>query len=288
MDGRQPEFPQSGLSSPYAPYSGHQSEASSADQASAVQYPPNQDYKPQNFSASATPNPEYGLPQSARSGSFPEYIQRPYPDGQQNRYPTSAQGGHAPMAQTSSPSHSTPNGHHSHGHTPSNPKSNGDVPIDPSIQQSSPTYPPSHNYSPYPPQHEMQPQYAGQPMAYGRPDWAGQYQQPMYPHSPATTGGAPPGMVAHTVPRPPAVGVARWPRDINITTDLFTGRASTIDGVFIRTNPGCATTQASATSLRRDRKDVQVWVEWLREGVRHAEPPKCACDDARTRAEAHT
>lgn len=42
-------------------------------------------------------------------------------------------------------------------------------------------------------------------MAYGRPDWAGQYQQPMYSQSPATTGGAPPGMVAHTVPRPPAV-----------------------------------------------------------------------------------
>lgn len=43
-------------------------------------------------------------------------------------------------------------------------------------------------------------------MTYARPDWAGHYQQPMYGHSPATTGGAAPNMAAHTMPRPPAVG----------------------------------------------------------------------------------
>jgi len=176
MDGRQPEYPQSGLSSPYAPY-GPQSEGSSADQ-SAVQYQPagQQDYKSSNFSSSATPESTYGLPQSARSGSFPEYIQRSYADGQQSRYPAAAQSN---MAQTSNPS----------------------------IAQSSPSYPPPHNYSPYPPQHDM-PQYAGQPMtSYGRPEWAGQYSSPMgYGHSPATTGGAAPNMAAHAIPRPPAGG----------------------------------------------------------------------------------
>jgi hypothetical protein len=208
MDGRQPEYPQSGLNSPYATYNGHHSEGSSADQASAVQYQPSQDYKSSNFSSSATPNSDYGLPQSARSGSFPDYIQqRSYTDPQQNRYPASATGGHAGMAQTSSPSLSMPNGRELKGHTPNNAKSDGDVPIDPSIAQSSPTYPPPHNYSPYPPQQEIS-QYAGQPMHYGRPDWAGHYPQPMYGHSPATSGGGAPGMVAHTMPRPPPVGGA--------------------------------------------------------------------------------
>lgn len=43
--------------------------------------------------------------------------------------------------------------------------------------------------------------------SYGRPEWAGQYQQPLgYGHSPATTGGAAPNMAAHAIPRPPAVG----------------------------------------------------------------------------------
>ncbi|KAK3679338.1 hypothetical protein LTR78_000899 [Recurvomyces mirabilis] len=208
MDGRQPEYPQSGLSSPYAPYNEHQSEGSSADQSSAVHYQPGQDYKSSNFSSSATPNSEYGLPQSARSGSFPEYIQqRTYAEGQQqpSRYPTS-QGAHAAMAQTSSPSQPMLEGLPTNGHVQNNRNSDGDVPIDPSIAQSSPTYPPTHGYSPYPPQNEMPPQYQGQGMQYGRPDWAGHYQQPMaYGHSPATTAGAVQGTVAH-IPRPPAVG----------------------------------------------------------------------------------
>ncbi|KAK5118047.1 hypothetical protein LTR62_004093 [Meristemomyces frigidus] len=219
MDGRQSEYPQSGSSSPYAPYEEHQSEDSSADQSSAVHYQPGQDYKPSNFNSSATTNSEYGIPQSARSGSFPEYIQRSYADGQQHqsRYSTS-QGAHASMAQTSSPSQSAPGGLAANGHAQDNRISDGDVPIDPSIAQSSPTYPPPHGYSPYPPQHEMPPQYQGHPMY--RPEWAGQYQQPMaYGHSPATTAGAVQGAVAH-IPRPPAVGnapQAAYPQHSNWT-----------------------------------------------------------------------
>ncbi|GAB7363130.1 hypothetical protein MBLNU230_g3419t1 [Neophaeotheca triangularis] len=217
MDARQPEYSQSGLSSPYAPYNGHQSEASSADQASAVQYQPTpaQDYKQSNFSSSATPNSEYGLPQSARSGSFPEYIQRSYADTQgqppQQRYQPSAPGGPPPMAQTSSPSLHMPDGQHMNGHASNNQKSDGGVAIDPTIAQSSPTYPPPHQYSPYPPQHEM-PQYQAQPMpGYARPEWAGpQYAQQMQYNSPATTGGAAPNMVAHTMPRPPTVYTASF------------------------------------------------------------------------------
>ncbi|TLD06786.1 hypothetical protein E2P81_ATG10659, partial [Venturia nashicola] len=211
MDARQqPEYPQSGLSSPYAHYNnGHQSEDNSADQASAVQYPAGQEYKPSNFSSSATPDSSYGIPpQSARSGSFPEYIQRPYADGTPNRYQSSAQGNHAAMAQTSSPSLPMPDGQQPNGNASQhNMKSDGDVPIDPSIAQSSPSYPPPHNYSPYPPQQEMPQQYAAHPM-YARPEWApGQYPQPMqYGHSPSTSGGAPPAMVAHHIPRPPPGG----------------------------------------------------------------------------------
>lgn len=216
MDARQPqqEYPQSGLSSPYAHYNGHQSEGNSADQASAVQYPAGQEYKPSNFSSSATPDSSYGLPpQSARSGSFPEYIQRSYAEGQPNRYQSSAQGNHAAMAQTSSPSLPMPDGQQPDGNA-SQHKSDGDVPIDPSIAQSSPSYPPPHNYSPYPPQQqEMPQQYAAHPM-YARPEWPpGQYQQAMqYGHSPATSGGAPPAMVAHHIPRPPPVSTTRLTR----------------------------------------------------------------------------
>ncbi|RMY28739.1 hypothetical protein D0865_15687, partial [Hortaea werneckii] len=212
MDARQPEYPQSGLSSPYAPYNGHLSEGSSADQASAVQYTPGQDYKSSTFSSSATPNSEYALPpQSARSssGAFPDYVRSAYPDSAAGRYQAPAHSGNA-MAHTSSPSISMPpDGHPSNGQPNNNRNSDGDVPIDPSIAQSSPTYPPTQHYSPYPPQHEM-PQYPGQPMTQNRPEWAGYYQQPPmgYSHSPATTGGAAPNMVAHVPRPPPAVGSA--------------------------------------------------------------------------------
>ena len=276
MDARQSEYPQSGLSSPYAHYNGHQSEGNSADQASTVQYPAGQDYKPTNFSSSATPDSSYGLPpQSARSGSFPEYIQRGYAEGQPARYQPSAQGNHAAMAQTSSPSLSIadgqqPSGNASQHHT----KSDGDVPIDPSIAQSSPSYPPPHNYSPYPPQQQEMPQYAAHHM-YARPEWTpGQYSQPMqYGHSPATSGGAAPGMVAHHMPRPPPVcfhasftrfriRVAFLAREF-AHTNASLGRSPPLHRVLICSHSRRTAAQASQTALRRDRENVQVWLEWL-------------------------
>ncbi|TID25363.1 c2h2 transcription factor [Venturia nashicola] len=206
MDGRQTEYPQSGLSSPFNAYREQDSEDNSADQASAAQYPQGQDPRGANFSSSATPTSEYGIPpSSARSGSFPEYIQR------QQHYTPAGQG--APvggMAQSQSPSQSGPDGHAS-SHNSNNMRSDADVPIDPSIAAASPTYPPQHQYSPYQPQHEMSHYPAAHPGVYGRPDWAspGQYQQPS-PHMPhyghsASTGPPTPGMVS-PVQRPPTGG----------------------------------------------------------------------------------
>merc|ERR1711881_802109 len=157
MDGRQSDYPQS-------------------DQASAAQYPQAQDPRNANFSSSATPTSEYGLPpSSARSGSFPEYIQRQH-------YPSAGQGQPAGgMAQAQNPS----------------------------IAAASPTYPPPHQqpYSPYQTQHEM-PHYQGHPGVYGRPDWAGgQYQQPpqMGHYGHGSSGPPTPAMVS-PVQRPPTGG----------------------------------------------------------------------------------
>lgn len=201
MDGRQSEYPQSGLSPPYHAYNDHQSEGSSADQASAAQYPQGQDPRNANFSSSATPTSEYGLPpSSARSGSFPEYIQRQhYPPGQ-----GAPAGG---MAQATSPSQPGPDGHASNQNGNSI-RSDSDVPIDPSIAAASPTYPPPHQqYSPYPPQHEMPHYGQGHPGVYGRPEWGGQYQQSpshMGGHYAASSGPPTPAMVS-PIQRPPTV-----------------------------------------------------------------------------------
>jgi hypothetical protein len=65
-------------------------------------------------------------------------------------------------------------------------KSDQDVPIDPSIAASSPTYP-AHGgqYSPYPPQQDMQHGYPSHPggamYAQPRPDWAGYAGHPQHP-----------------------------------------------------------------------------------------------------------
>jgi hypothetical protein len=259
MDARQqqPEYPQSGLSSPYAHYNGHQSEGNSADQASAVQYPAGQEYKPSNFSSSATPDSSYGIPpQSARSGSFPEYIQRSYAEGQPNRYQSSAQGNHAAMAQTSSPSLSMPDGQQPNGNA-SQQKSDSVVPIDPSIAQSSPSYPPPQNYSPYPPQQQEMPQHYAQHPMYARPEWPpGQYPQAMqYGHSPATSGGAPPAMVAHHIPRPPPVSTRVFTRScerahrLRHSTDASLGRSPPLHRLLVRPYPWRAATQATQAAL---------------------------------------
>jgi hypothetical protein len=143
-------------------------EYTQTDHSSAAQY---------HHSTSATPTSEYGVqPASARSGSFPEHIQRQY-------YPASNHSGSSGgMAQSTSPSMPLQDGRNHHPHQI---KSDQDVPIDPSIAASSPTYPPhGGQYSPYPPQQEMShgyPQHPGGPMyAQPRPDWAGYGQHPQH------------------------------------------------------------------------------------------------------------
>lgn len=226
MDGRQQEYQQSGLSSPYQNYSNSPSEGVSADPASAAQYQQDVKFQPDvrsHPSSHNTPTSDHAFaPQSQRAGTFPEYIQqqRSYQDGapQQQRYqqqqpPTQHAQQHAAMAQ-SSPSIPMSNGHQ-HGNASHNTSSDLDMPIDPNIAASSPTYPPHQQYSPYPPQDHMQP-YAGQPgqPMYARPEWAGHghYAQPMYGHAPGSGAPGAPGMVAQ-VARPPVV----W---VRVCTDL--------------------------------------------------------------------
>ncbi|RDL34981.1 Uncharacterized protein BP5553_06912 [Venustampulla echinocandica] len=216
MDRGAAEFPQSGLPSPYPhALTNAQSEESPADHASAAQYTPQQEPRPNNYPASATRTPEYGVyPASApRPGSFPEQIQRQY-------HPASNHSGSSGgMAQPTSPSLPLQDGHTSHQNPQT--KSDSDVPIDPSIAASSPTYPPhAGQYSPYPPQQEMQhgyPQHPGGAMySQPRPDWAGYAGHPQHPMqggyavsgaqtpTSAAPAGARPGQVYSFVPIPGA------------------------------------------------------------------------------------
>jgi hypothetical protein len=161
MERSAPEYSQSGLPSPYPSNFGDtRSEGSTADHASAAQYPVKQEV---NYSTSATPTSEYGVyPQSARSGSFPEHIQRSY-------HPASSasSGG---MAQQQN---------------------------NPSIAAPSPTYP-YGQHSPYAPNPDMAHSYShpgGGMYAQPRPDWTGYGQHggapltpghPVYAQSPAS------------------------------------------------------------------------------------------------------
>ncbi|KAF2964653.1 hypothetical protein GQX73_g8925 [Xylaria multiplex] len=192
------EYSQSGLPSPYPSVSGdNQSEASSADHASAAQYPSNQEARPASYSTSATPTSEYGAyPQSARStSSFPEHSLRQY-------HPASNHNGSSGgMAQQSTTSPSMPL-QDGRNHQPQQVKSDSDVPIDPSIAAPSPTYP-HGQYSPYaPPPQDMAHNYPqGAPAGMytqPRPDWAN-YGHPtgQMPHHPVSYShqapSAPPG-----------------------------------------------------------------------------------------------
>jgi hypothetical protein len=189
MDRGAPEYTQSGLHTPYPAFVDAQSEGNSADHASAAQYTPQPEVRSTTaYSTSATPTSEYGVyPASARSGSFPEHIQRQY-------HPASNHSGSsAGMAQATSPSMPLPDGRSSH--QPPQIKSDQDVPIDPSIAANSPTHPPygGGQYSPYPPQQDMThgyPQHpGGQMYAQPRPDWAGYGGQPHHMPAPYPTTG---------------------------------------------------------------------------------------------------
>ncbi|RFU25675.1 hypothetical protein B7463_g10666, partial [Scytalidium lignicola] len=200
MDRSASEYPNtSGLHSPYPrALTETQSERSPADNASAVSYS-------SQPAPSAAPASEYGVyPAAARASSYPEQIQRQYPPA------GNPSGSSGSMAQPTSPS-STPlqdgrtNGHHSQI------KSDPAVPIDPSIAASSPTYPPQHGgqYSPYPPQQDMQhgypPQHpAGAMYAQPRPDWAGYAGHPQHgmPGGYAVSGAQTPTSAAPVGSRP--------------------------------------------------------------------------------------
>ncbi|KAF8862011.1 hypothetical protein BDZ45DRAFT_575029, partial [Acephala macrosclerotiorum] len=209
MDRSATEYTQSGIHSPYShAFNDAQSEENTADHASAAQYTPQQEVRSNNYSTSATPTSEYGIyPTSARSGSFPEHIQRQY-------HPASNHSGSSGgMAQSTSPSMPLQDGRPNH-HNPQI-KSDQDVPIDPSIAASSPTYP-AHGggqYSPYPPQQDMQhgyPQHPGGAMyTQPRPDWAGYAGQPQHPmHGYAVSGAQTPTSAAPAGARPGQVSTS--------------------------------------------------------------------------------
>ncbi|KAE9581739.1 C2H2 finger domain transcription factor [Colletotrichum fructicola] len=127
-------------------------EYSQSDHASAAQYATQQEVRPSNYSTSATPTSEYSVyPPSARSGSFPEHIQRSY-------HPASNHNGSSGgMAQQAS---------------------------NPSIAAPSPTYA-YGQHSPYgPPPGDMSHSYQ-HPYAQPRPDWTGYGQHSAGPLTPA-------------------------------------------------------------------------------------------------------
>ncbi|RDA82356.1 hypothetical protein CP532_2114 [Ophiocordyceps camponoti-leonardi (nom. inval.)] len=168
MDRGAHEYSQSGLPSPYPSNFGDaNSEGSSADHASAAAaaYPVKQEV---GYQSSATPTSDYGVyPQSARSGSFPDHVQRSY-------HPASGTGGGGGgMAQQqNSPSLPQQDGRNHQAHAV---RSDSDVPIDPSIAAPSPTYHYTQQ-SPYAPNPELAHNYSHQAgTMYGqpRPDWAG-------------------------------------------------------------------------------------------------------------------
>ncbi|KAG8361870.1 C2H2 finger domain transcription factor CON7 [Fusarium venenatum] len=136
-------------------------EYSQSDHASAAQYPVKQEV---NYSTSATPTSEYGVyPHTARSGSFPEHVQRSY-------HPASSASSGSMAQQQNNPSIAAP----------------------------SPTYASYGQHSPYAPNPDMSHSYphpGGGMYAQPRPDWAGYGQHggapltpghPVYAQNPAS------------------------------------------------------------------------------------------------------
>ncbi|WZH47891.1 hypothetical protein QYS62_009054 [Fusarium acuminatum] len=187
MERTATEYSQSGLPSPYPSNFGDtNSEGSRADHASAAQYPVKQEV---NYSTSATPTSEYGVyPQTARSGSFPEHVQRSY-------HPASSTSSGGMAQQQNSPSMPQQDGRSHQTHPV---KSDNDVPIDPSIAAPSPTYASYGQHSPYATNPDMTHSYphpGGGMYHQPRPDWTGYGQHggapltpghPVYAQNPAS------------------------------------------------------------------------------------------------------
>lgn len=205
MERSAPEYSQSGLPSPYPSNFGDaQSEASSVDPASAATSFAPQEVRSNNYSTTATPTSEYGVyPQSARSSSFGEHLQRPYHTASSHSGGSSGGMAQAPT----SPSMSLQDGR-SHQNA-EQVRSDSELPIDPSIASQSPTSYAHSQYSPYAAStqdisHGYHPGSAGlysQP----RPDWTGYGQQhggpitpsghPVFPQTPTSATQARPSQV---------------------------------------------------------------------------------------------
>lgn len=167
MDRPVHDYSQTGLPSPYpSSFGDNHSEGSAADHASGAQYPVKQEV---SYPTSATPTSEYGVyPQSSRSGTFQEHIQRSY-------HPATGTGSGGMAQQQNSPSFTQQDGRNHQAHTV---HSDTGVPIDPSIAAPSPTYP-YGQHSPYGTNPDMTHNYSHTNSgiyAQPRPDWTGYSQ----------------------------------------------------------------------------------------------------------------
>ncbi|KID92603.1 Zinc finger, C2H2-type/integrase, DNA-binding protein, partial [Metarhizium majus ARSEF 297] len=167
MDRPVHDYSQTGLPSPYpSSFGDNHSEGSAADHASGAQYPVKQEV---SYPTSATPTSEYGVyPQSSRSGTFQEHIQRSY-------HPATGTGSGGMAQQQNSPSFTQQDGRNHQAHTV---HSDTGVPIDPSIAAPSPTYP-YGQHSPYAANPDMTHNYSHTNSgiyAQPRPDWTGYSQ----------------------------------------------------------------------------------------------------------------
>jgi hypothetical protein len=216
----------------------------SSEHPAPQQYPQAQDHR--------APPTDYGMaPNSARSGTFPEYLQhqqrpQPYTPGQGP--PT---GGLPQPTSPSMPLQTIASANSQHRVLNDHEKSNEKLPIDPSIT-TSPTYPPQASpYSPY--NHpDMQHYAAGAPGVYGRPEWAahghyshGQHPIPHYGH-PASTGPPSAGLVS-PVHRPPVCPDSQ--KENWAANTYFLGSASIEYCVFVRPNPRRPAAQTSPKAL---------------------------------------
>lgn len=187
-DGMKMEHPQSSLSTSYPTFPEPQSEGSFADQASVAQYIQGQDPRYANSSSPTTLTSNHGIaPSSARSGSFSDYIQRPYD-------PASGRGANVGgMVRTNSPSMLIEDGQANNHNTHNMMAKTGERIGPPAAATTSPTYPPHGQCPSYVPQHDIY--YQTHPGVHGRPEWAGGQYAPCPPHMapnyglrPATSG----------------------------------------------------------------------------------------------------
>lgn len=164
------------LPSPFPSHFGD-SRSEASPSSATHQYSTQAETRQSQYSTTAAPNSDYNYPASARSGSFPEHLQRQY-------HPSATIGG-ASMASNSS-SLNLQDGADAHQDPQQDPqqvKSDSDVPIDPNITAQSPTQYSYPQASPYGSTGADMSHY-GHPGVYaqGRPDWTGYAHTPITPN----------------------------------------------------------------------------------------------------------